>query len=107
MTAVRYVLVGLQLGVEPAAYERFWREVDYPLTTRLASVASYRIDRITEAPRGLAGGPWDYLERFEVTDRAAFQEEAAAAGKALVEELYGRFLDRSRTVAWWSEPVRP
>ena len=107
MTAVRYLLVGLKPGVDGAAYERFWREVDYPLTGGLASVTSYRIDRITDAPRGLAGGPWDYLERFEVTDRAAFQEEAAAAGKALVEELYGRFLDRSRTVAWWSEPVVP
>ena len=107
MGAVRYVLVALKAGVDPAEYERFWRGVDYRATIALGSVLSYRIDRITEAPRGIEGGPWDYLERFEVTDRAAFQSEATAAGKGLVEELYGRFLDRSKTVAWWSEPIAP
>ena len=49
----------------------------------------------------------DYVERFEVTSRAAFQDEAARAGQALVAELYGRYLERAKTVAWWSEPVAP
>lgn len=107
MSAVRYVLIALQPGVEAAAYERFWREVDHPTTTGLASVVDYRLDRVTEAPASLAGGPWDYVERFEVMSRAAFQEEAARAGQALVAELYGTFLERAKTVAWWSEPVAP
>lgn len=107
MSAVRYVLIALQPGVEAAAYERFWREVDHPTTTGLASVVDYRLDRLTAAPAGIAGGPWDYVERFEVTDRGAFQDEAARVGAALVGELYGRFLERAKTVAWWAEPVAP
>lgn len=102
---VRNVLVALKPGVDRDEYERFWRQVDHPTTTSLRSVASYRLERMGGAIPGLANGSWDYLERFEITDRAAFEEEAPAVGKTLVEELYARFLDRSRTVVWWSEPV--
>ncbi len=105
MAIVRYVLVALKPGVAPAEYERFWRESDRPLTTSLASVVRYSLHRVTEAPSGPAGGPWDYLERFEVTGRRAFEQEASAAGQALVEALYGRFLDRAKTVAFWVESV--
>jgi hypothetical protein len=104
VASVRYVLVALRPGVAPAAYEGFWRESDRPLTTSLASVVRYSLHRVTEPP-GIAGGPWDYLERFEVTDRRAFEREASAAGTALVETLYGRFLDRAKTVAFWVESV--
>lgn len=40
----------------------------------------------------LAGGPWDYIEQIEVTDRAAYEQELRSApdGKKLLDELYSR-----------------
>lgn len=107
MTIVRYVLAKLKPGVSREDYERFEREVDYAVSARIASIVSYRTHRITEAGERLAGGPWDYIERIEVTDRAAYERELATAGKALIDELYARYLDRAYTTSIWTELVEP
>jgi len=56
---------------------------------------------------GLSGGPWDYVERIEVTDRAAYEAELTAAGKELINELYEKYLDKSKTVSVWCERIEP
>lgn len=107
MAIVRYVLAKLKPGVSPEAYERFEREVDYMVAGGLRTVVSYRTHRITATDARLAGGPWDYIERIEITDRAAYEKELAAAGRDLIEELYAKYLDRSYTTSIWSELVDP
>lgn len=107
MAIVRYVLARLKPGVSPADYEKFEREVDYVVAGRLKTIVSYRTHRITAADPRLAGGPWDYIERIEITDRAAYERELAAAGKELIDELYAKYLDRSYTTSIWSELVEP
>ena len=107
MAIVRYVLAKLKPGVSPEAYETFEREVDYVVAAALRTIVSYRTHRITATDARLAGGPWDYIERIEITDRAAYEKELAAAGRDLIEELYARYLDRSYTTSIWSELVDP
>ena len=107
MAVVRYVLAKLKPGVDRDAYERFEREVDYVVAGRLKTIVSYRTHRITETGPRLQGGPWDYIERIEVTDRTAYEKEIAAAGKELIDELYAKYLDRQYTTSIWSELIDP
>jgi hypothetical protein len=107
MAIVRYVLARLKPGVTREDYERFEREVDYVVASRIRTIVSYRTHRITEVGDRLAGTGWDYIERIEVTDRAAYERELADKGKALLDELYGKYLDRSYTTSIWSELVDP
>ena len=107
MAIVRFVFAALKPGVSAADYERYEREVDYAIAGSLKTIVSYRTHRITEAGAGLTGGPWNYVERIEVTDRAAYEAELAVAGKALIDELYEKYLDRSKTVSVWSERIEP
>jgi hypothetical protein len=107
MAIVRYVLVKMKPGVSREEYEKFEREVDYAVAGRLKSVVSYRTHRIGEMGPRLQGGPWDYIERIEVTDRAAYEQEVATAGRALIDELYAKYLDRAYTTSIWSERLEP
>jgi len=107
MTVVRYVLVALKPGVDRDEYERYEREVDYVVANGLKSIVSYRTHRFTEVLGDLGGGPWDYIERIEVTDRAAYEAEIASLGKELLDELYEKYLDRSKTRSIWTLLVDP
>lgn len=108
MAIVRFVLAKLKPGVSRADFERYEREVDYAISASIKTIVSYRTHRIDElGGAGLAGGPWDYIERIEVTDRKAYEAELAVAGKALLEELYAKYLDKSQTVSIWSERIEP
>jgi hypothetical protein len=107
MAIVRYVLAKLKPGVTPEDYERFEREVDYVVAGKMRTIVSYRTHRITAAEARLAGGPWDYIERIEITDRAAYEAELASAGKELIDELYAKYLDRAYTTSIWTELVDP
>lgn len=107
MVTVRYVLARMKPGVTREEYEAFEREVDYAVAGRLKTIVSYRTHRITETGPRLQGGPWDYIERIEVTDRAAYERELAEAGRDLIDELYAKYLDRSYTTSIWSELVEP
>jgi hypothetical protein len=42
-----------------------------------------------------------------VTDRAAYEQELATAGRGLIDELYGKYLDRAYTTSIWSELLEP
>lgn len=107
MAIVRYVLAKLQSGVSREDYEKFEREVDYVVAGRLKTIVSYRTHRITAADARLTGGPWDYIERIEITDRAAYEAELGSMGKEMIDELYAKYLDRRYTTSIWSELVEP
>src|SRR6266513_2595079 len=103
MAIVRYVLAALKPGVTQEAYERFEREVDYVVASGMKTIVSYRTHRITAADARLQGGPWQYIERIEITDRAAYEKELALVGKELIDELYAKYLDRAYTTSIWTE----
>jgi hypothetical protein len=104
---VRFVLAKMKPGVTREEYETFEREVDYVIASRLKTIVSYRTHRISDAGPRLEGGPWDYVERIEVTDRAAYEQELANApeGKKLLDELYTKYLIREYTTSIWTEMI--
>ncbi len=107
MAIVRYVLAKMKPGVTRQDYERFEREVDYVFSAKLKTIVSYRTHRITEVGPRLQADGWDYIERIEVTDRTAYEEELAREGQAFLEELYAKYLDRAYTTSIWSERLEP
>jgi hypothetical protein len=107
MAIVRYVLAKMKPGISREEYERFEREVDYVVSSKISTIVSYRTHRITDVGERLAGVGWDYIERIQVTDRAAYERELAEKGKALLDDLYGKYLDRSYTTSIWSELIEP
>ena len=107
MAVVRYVLVKLKPGVDIDEFERFEREVDYVKAAQNPSIVSYRTHRINELDMGIEGGPWDFMERIEVTSREAYEKQAATGSKEFLDLLYTKYLDRSKTVALWSELIEP
>jgi hypothetical protein len=107
MAVVRYVLVKLKPGVAIDEFERFEREVDYVKAAENPSIVSYRTHRITGLDTGIEGGPWDFMERIEVTSQADYEKQAATGSKAFLDLLYTKYLDRSKTVSIWSERIEP
>jgi hypothetical protein len=71
-----FFLNTLHPGVDPADYEQFVREVDYPFARRLPSIVSYVVTRVDGMLEGDAEPPFHYLEVVEITGleeyRAAF-----------------------------------
>jgi hypothetical protein len=107
MAIVRYVFAALKTGVDPEVYERYEREVDYAVAARMKTIISYRTHRLTSVVGTLQGGPWDYLERIEITDRAAYDAEIRTIGADLIAELYEKYLDKSKTRSVWTVLVDP
>ncbi len=107
MTVVRYVLVALKPGVPIDEFERFEREVDYAKAAKNPSIVSYRTHRITGLDAGIEGGPWDFMERIEVTSQADYEKQAATGSKEFLDLLYTKYLDRSKTISIWSERIEP
>jgi hypothetical protein len=77
------------------------------VAAKLKSIISYRTHRLTGVSPNLGGGPWDYIERIEITDRAAYDAEIATLGKDLISELYEKYLDKSKTKSIWTKLVDP
>src|SRR5258707_8215636 len=99
MAVVRYVLVKLKPGVAIDEFEKFERDVDYVKAAQNPSIVSYRTHRITDLDPGIDGGPWDFIERIEVTSQADYERQAATGSKEFLDLLYSKWLDRSKTVA--------
>jgi hypothetical protein len=107
MAIVRYVLAALKPGVDSQEYERYEREVDYVVAAKLPSIISYRTHRLTDVVGSMGGGPWDYIERIEITDRKAYDADIATLGEDLISELYEKYLDKSKTRSIWTTLVDP
>lgn len=102
---VRFVLVKLKPGVTAEDYETFIRTVDYPVVPSLKTIRSYRTNRIQPEDKD-ASFPWDYMERIEITDRAAYQAELAASdGFAEFKRRAPTYVESQK--AFWAEIVEP
>jgi len=90
---VRFLISTLKPGVDPAEYEQWVRERDYALVRTLPNA-------------GAADAGWQYIERIEVKSLEQHDRDLASpAGVALREELYGRFLDRSRNIYFATDAI--
>ncbi len=95
---VTFVISTLKPGVDPADYERWVRDTDYAFTTTHPNFVSYVVHRINPPVEGAEVG-WRYVERIEVGDAEQHRKDLASPqGKALLDELYAKFLDRSKNI---------
>lgn len=62
-----FLLNRLKPGVDPADYEQWVRDVDYPIANSIPSILSYRTHRIS-GPYRQAHADYDYIEVVEVTN---------------------------------------
>ena len=103
---VRYVITTLKPGVKPEDYERWLRECDYRVAATLPSIVSYRTHRIEGPITGAEQAGWRYIERIEVRDKDQYAKDLASpAGQELIRQLYDSYLERSKNVFFWSEPI--
>ena len=103
---IRYVITTLKPGVKPEDYERWLREYDYRVAKTLPSIISYRTHRITGSITGAESSGWNYIERIEVRDEEQYRKDIASpAGQELIRQLYENYLDRSKNIFFWSEPI--
>lgn len=103
---VRFLISTLKPGVDPAEYEAWVRERDYELVRTLPNYISYRVHRIKPPIQGAEGSGWQYIERIEVKSLEQHDRDLASpAGVALRNELYGKFLDRSKNIYFVAEAI--
>ena len=103
---VRFLISTLKASVDPAEYEQWVREREYALVRSLPNYVSYQVHRISGPIAGAADAGWQYIERIEVKSLEQHDRDLASpAGVALREELYGRFLDRSKNVYFATDPI--
>jgi REDY-like protein HapK len=82
-----FFLNKLREGVDPADYERFVREVDYPFARRLPTIRSYVVSRL----EGLFDGgeaPYDYLEVVEITELEAYRKSLDPSADREVQRFF-------------------
>jgi hypothetical protein len=84
-----FFLNRLREGADPASYERFVREVDYPFAHSLPTIRSYVVTRLDGLFDGGAA-PYDYLEVVEITDLDAYRASLDPAASPEVR----RFVDQ-------------
>ncbi|KRR00012.1 hypothetical protein [Bradyrhizobium valentinum] len=103
---VRFLISTLKPGVDPAEYEAWVRERDYALVRSLDNYMSYKVHRIRRPIQGAENLTWQYIERIEVKSLEQHDKDLASpAGVALREELYGKFLDRSKNIYFVSDEI--
>ncbi|MDR7422244.1 MAG: cupin domain-containing protein [Armatimonadota bacterium] len=102
----RFVLVGLQPGVDRTAYEEFIRAFDYPCLPELSTIVHYRTHRIDGSTVQGAPLPYDYIEQIVVTDPDAYWRDLDASPR------FAEFRRRNpafvaHRLDFWAEVVPP
>jgi quinol monooxygenase YgiN len=77
MADTLFFVLHLKPGVDPVAYERWVREVDYPTTRRQPGVISYEVTRVERAADGTDPLQAQYLEVIRVEDAEAYEARLA------------------------------
>ena len=96
---VIFVLSTLKAGVDPKDYERWVRDTDYAFTRSHPNFVSYVVHRVNAIEGDSADAGWRYVERIEIKDAEQHRKDLASPpGKQLIDELYARFLDRSKNI---------
>ena len=108
MAIIRYVLAALKPGVDPKEYEQWERTVCYPeIAKSFRTIVSYRTHRIANPMEGISGGPWDYIERIELTAREPYLQELSSMDNKELMYGYERYIDRSKSVVIWTDSIEP
>ena len=99
-----FFLNTLHPNVDPADYERWVREVDYPFARAQPTITRYEV---TTLRGNLFGGdadlPCQYLEVVDITDVKAYEQGAAGPEFEAFLEEWSRYVADSTMV--WGEVI--
>jgi hypothetical protein len=102
-----FFLTHLREGVDPEAYERFLREVDYPRTLQLLPVSGYRATRILGRAVSEGDVPYAYIEVLDIDDYdaylAAFADPSPEIAE-LIEQVFSH-VDQKRALDLQGEVI--
>jgi hypothetical protein len=101
-----FILTGLRQGVDPADYERWVREVDYPTSAQVPSIISFSVHRV-EGPFRRADLECDYIEVIEVTDLEDYRRdlEEIPQLQELFRQIRQYLAPSEQFSGWWTQPV--
>lgn len=97
-----FYLVRLKPGVDPAAYERWFRERDFPMSRKLPSIISYTNHKLAGPAHDLQERlvglrkpdvRYDYLEVIHVTDLAAYRTDVRSPAVNELRRELMEFID--------------
>jgi hypothetical protein len=86
-----FFLTQLKQNADRDAYERFLRDVDYPLTQELLPVSYYRATRIEGKLIGEGESPYQYIEVLDIEDYDAYTkafENPSPQVADLIEQVF-------------------
>jgi uncharacterized protein (TIGR02118 family) len=92
-----FFLNRLHPQVDPADYEQFLRDVDYPFARQLPSIESYVVTRIEGMLEGDAEPPYHYLEVVEISSLEEYRAalDPRAPNVAAFHEQWASFVEES------------
>ena len=103
---VRFLISTLKSGVDPAEYEQWVRDVDYPFVGSKPNYLAYEVHRIRRPISGAAEAGWQYIERIEVASLEQHDIDLASPeGLVMREQLYGRFLNREKNIYFTTDRI--
>jgi hypothetical protein len=76
----------LHAGADKAEYERWVREVDYPLARGLPAIESYYVTRAEGLVQGEGEPPYDYVEVIDITSLEEYRN--ALGGGPEIEQFF-------------------
>lgn len=99
-----FFLNKLKDGVDPAEYERWLVERDYPYARSLASIKRYEVTPNGGALDGFGADlPFDYLEVVDITGIEEYGAELADSGDFFAE--WSSYVDQSRSAAVFGDTI--
>lgn len=92
-----FFLNRLRDGIDPAAYEQWVRQTDYPIARRFPSVERYEVTRLDAT---LDGGPpaYHYLEVLEITSIDEYRQTLATPEFRQLLDEWSQFVASSESI---------
>jgi hypothetical protein len=102
-----FFLTHLRPGVDPAEYEKFLVEYDYPKTMELLPVSAYKATRIEGRAVSEGDVPYAYIEVLDIDDlegyRTAFGNPSPEIAE-LIEKVFS-YVDDKRALDLMGEVI--
>ena len=93
MTTI-FVLFNLKQGADRVEYEAWAKSTDIPVVNRLASVASFDVNRASRLLMGEGTPPFEYLEVIRVADMERFGAEIGTKSMQGIAERFQSFAEK-------------
>ncbi len=100
-----FFLARLRPGLDPAAYERWVKEVDYPTSARLKSIVRYRNHRIRGPFRGEGEPAYQYIEVIDFTNLDDYRRDLETPAALEMRRQLAEFILPSTSM--WGDAIEP